>query len=99
MLARTYRSRLLLFIAVLLVGCAGRAPIRPDAQVSADCGHAAMKERILVIFADPSLARVPVAPGGNFYRQRAAYQSSTWSARVSAKIADDYQLHEVYAWP
>ncbi|MEQ1529314.1 MAG: S8 family serine peptidase [Methylococcales bacterium] len=53
---------------------------------------------LLVGFPDQSINRVQ---GGtsSAYRRRGDYQSSTWSQRITQKIAEDYHINKLTEWP
>lgn len=59
---------------------------------------ARVERRILITFADRSTDRIPLG-GPADYRQRGAYLSSTWSRRIAASLAEEYQLQQVAEWP
>ena len=54
--------------------------------------------RILVTFLDERVDRVPI-DGPDTYRQRGEYADSTFSRRVAAALAEQYELEEVAQWP
>ncbi|WP_374089307.1 S8 family serine peptidase [Methylomicrobium lacus] len=54
---------------------------------------------ILVGFADQSIERTSAPMPLSGYRRRGDYQSSTWSRRTSAQIAEDYHLQKLEEWP
>lgn len=60
----------------------------------ADAGHL-----LLVGFHDQYIGRAPTITSTSTYRRRGAYQSSTWSKRISDQIADDYHLQKLAEWP
>lgn len=90
---------LVLCLSVPLVACTGGASVRPDRQGRNADAVSLAENRILVTFADASIGRVSVGQPGNYYRESAGYQSSTWSRWQSAGIAEDYDLFEIAAWP
>ncbi|WP_024297098.1 S8 family peptidase [Methylomicrobium lacus] len=54
---------------------------------------------ILVGFSDQSIERTSAPMPLSGYRRRGDYQSSTWSRRTSAQIAEDYHLQKLEEWP
>ena len=54
---------------------------------------------LLVAFSDAHIDRIQMSSNPVSYRRRGAYQSSTWSQRVSAQIEAAYGLHKLTEWP
>lgn len=53
-------------------------------------------DHILMLgFSDQSLNNIPESASASFYRKRGTYQSSSWSARLTDQIAEDYQLKKL----
>ncbi len=50
---------------------------------------------IMLGFSDQALNSIPASAAANFYRQRGAYQSSSWSQRMTDQIAEDYHLKKL----
>jgi len=58
--------------------------------------EATQDKMIMLGFKDSGIHRI--RPPGQ-YRMRGGYQSTAWARRMSARIADDYGLTELTAWP
>jgi subtilisin family serine protease len=69
------------------------------AKVPEQLSSADAERMILVGFADQSIDRVSTPIPLSGYRRRGGYQSSTWSRRTSAQIAEDYHLQKLEEWP
>lgn len=54
---------------------------------------------LLVGFEDQSIDRPSVITSASSYRRRGSYSSSTWSMRISDRIAEDYHLQKLAEWP
>ena len=85
--------------AALLSACAGPGQPHREAQDPLRDNEARAERRILVTFHDRSIGRIPMGAAGQSYRPRGGYLSSTWSHRIASRLARDYRLHPVYAWP
>ncbi|NOT84833.1 MAG: S8 family serine peptidase [Methylococcaceae bacterium] len=59
----------------------------------------AADQMILVAFSDQSIDTITDLAGGNAYRKRGDYQSTTWSQRVTDQIAAEHQLIKITEWP
>ncbi|MEQ1637735.1 MAG: S8 family serine peptidase [Methylococcales bacterium] len=70
------------------------APDLSSLYQQADADH-----MVLVALSDQSLDTIPDLAAGNSYRKRGAYQSTTWSQRVTDAIAIDHQLKKITEWP
>jgi subtilisin family serine protease len=57
-------------------------------------------ERLLLVgFPDQSIKRIDSLAATDNYRRRGAYQSSTWSRRITTALEEDYQLKMLNEWP
>jgi subtilisin family serine protease len=54
---------------------------------------------LLVGFTDNTINSVKGSASPTAYRPRGAYQSSTWSERITNQLADDYGLEKLAEWP
>jgi hypothetical protein len=87
-----------LLAALLLTACATE-PAAETGTVSFTKAEPAQAERRIVItFADTGINRIPLG-GPADYRRRGTYLSSTWSRRIAASLAEEYQLQQVAEWP
>ena len=57
-------------------------------------------DRLLVVaFTDHTINSLKGTASPTSYRRRGAYQSSSWSERISNQIAEDYALEKMTEWP
>jgi subtilisin family serine protease len=54
---------------------------------------------LLVAFSDNTINSLKGTASPTSYRQRGDYQSSTWSERVTNRLAEDYGLEKLSEWP
>jgi hypothetical protein len=99
MISHTGALFFIAYIGLSLVSCGDGLSVRTDMQEPGRDAASLARQRILVTFIDSSIGRVPLNQAETYYRQRTGYQSSTWSRRMSARLADDYELVEVDGWP
>jgi hypothetical protein len=87
-----------LLAVILLTACATQPAKETGPPYSATDEPARVERRILITFADRSINRIPLG-GPADYRQRGAYLNSTWSSRIAASLAEEYQLQQIAEWP
>jgi len=54
---------------------------------------------LMVGFADNTITSIKGTASPISYRNRGGYRSSTWSERVTNRLADDYDLEKLAEWP
>lgn len=96
--------KLPLLLILLLLSCISVASESSDSnpdtpELSALFNPADAGLLLLVGFQDQSINRTSIITPTSTYRRRGTYQSSTWSRRISEKIADDYHLQKLAEWP
>ncbi|MGH8613090.1 MAG: S8 family peptidase [Gammaproteobacteria bacterium] len=89
-----------LFALVLLTACTGRMAVQSvSSKYLAWDASSRAQTRILVTFVDRSIDWAPLGRAVNQYRARGEYQNSAWSSRIATRLAEDYRLYQVAAWP
>lgn len=98
-------NKILLFFGLLAVlhtppSNAGGSDISDASQSAAELFDPSKAGQVLLVgFPDRTINRIQGGSLSDSYRRRGMYQNSTWSRRLTEKIAEDYQLQKLAEWP
>jgi subtilisin family serine protease len=92
---------LLLFLGLSLISglSLGKAYVEEKSELGRKLTTQNADRLLLVAYSDNSINSIKSTASPSSYRQRGSYGSSTWSARISDQLAEEYDLEKLTEWP